>query len=153
VVESAVAFLDHRQSVRIAMSVEVIESRLDSLMEEVVALDSATLRKIREAWNEIDESHRLAAWDRVKRSLERTGRNSQMNETRERVRAWVSDLPSGAGLWNVFPGLDRRHKNTMATRLAAAPAVLDAAAAVIVGDTLDESDLAVLEGPFRMRKT
>jgi hypothetical protein len=76
-----------------------------------------------------------------------------MNETRERVRAWVSDLPSGAGLWNVFSGLDRRHKDRMATRLAAAPAVLDAAAAVIVGETLDESDLAVLEGPFRMRKT
>ena len=64
----------------------------------------------------------------MKEFLKRTRRETLMDETRERVRTWVSALPSGAPLWNLFSGLSRERLDTMAARLAASPAVLDAAA-------------------------
>ncbi len=134
------------------MTDDLINLRLDSLLEETVNLDKTTLRQIRAAWDEIDEADRIAAWGRVKEFLERTRRETQMDETRERVRKWVSALPSGAPLWNLFSGLSRQRHDTMAARLGAAPAVLDAAAVVIVGEFLDDHDTTLLEGPFRERQ-
>ena len=134
------------------MTDDAINQRLDALLLETVNLETTTLRQIRAAWDEIEEADRVAAWGRVKESLKQTSREAQMDETRERVRKWVSALPNGAPLWNLFSGLSRQRNETMAARLAAAPAVLDAAAVVIVGELLDEHDVTLLEVPFRERR-
>ena len=133
------------------MKVNQIDEALDSLMEMVVKLSPVELREVRAAWDELDESKRRRTWLRVKQALRQTRRQPLMDETRERVRAWVNDVPALMGIYNfhAFPGVNL--EDPLTAKSEAAPAVLDAAAALIVGDLLDQDDRELLERPVRDR--
>lgn len=125
-----------------------IDARLDRLVEAAVALDELALLHVIDAWKAEDEFDRRDAWARVKRVLKDTGRERLMDETRDRMRMWVGDVrPAGV----YIPGVTWQQNDRARLRSEAAPAILDAAAVIIVGEMLDQQDRTLLAGPFGAR--
>jgi hypothetical protein len=129
------------------MSVDRINKDLDDLMWRAVQLDAMDMREIRAVWDAEDEEVRRAAWQRVKDALKRTGREQLMDETRERVRLWMNDVPVLRGAYHML-GLPKMDDDLSGAKAAVAAAVLDAAAAAIVGEFLSGEELQVLRNPF-----
>ena len=127
-----------------------IDARLDRLMDAAVRLDEMTLMKVVDAWMSEEDAARRDAWRRVKRALKETGRERMMNETRDRVSRWVGDAQPGGGALYI-PGVTWQQNDTARLRAEAAPAILDAAAVIIVGESLDQEDRTLLAGPFGAR--
>ena len=70
-----------------------------------------------------------------------------MNETRERVRRWLADVPVLRGAYHML-GLPKLDDDIHGAKAVAAPAVLDAAAVAIVGEFLSADERGLLERPF-----
>jgi hypothetical protein len=129
------------------MSVDRINKAIDELMWHLVQLDAMTLRQIRLSWDVEDAESRRQAWVTVRDALKRTGREQLMDETRDRVRRWMGDVPVMRGAYNMLglPGMD---EDLPAAKADTAAAVLDAAAVAIVGEFLSEDERDVLQSPF-----
>ena len=146
-VKSAVAFLDQWQCVGVAVSDDRINKALDDLMWQAVQLDGMAMRQVRGQWDEEDDEVRRQAWTAVRDALKRTGREPLMDETRDRVRRWMSDVPVLRGSYHML-GLPKMDDGLPEAKAGAAPALLDAAAVAIVGEFLSAEERAVLESPF-----
>ncbi len=134
------------------MSVDRINKALDELMWQAVQLDTTAMRKIRSTWDAEDEEARHLAWIDVRDALKRSGRETLMDETRERVMRWQGDKPPLRGMFHIL-GLPKMENDLPAAKASAAPAILDAAAVAIVGEFLSEDERDILQGPFRDRGT
>ena len=124
-----------------------INKALDELMWQAVQLDTMAMREVQAAWDAEDEEARRAAWQTVKDALKRTGRDHLMDETRDRVRRWMSDVPVLRGAYYML-GLPKLDDDMQGAKAGAAAAVLDAAAVAIVGEFLSEKERQVLSAPF-----
>ena len=129
------------------MSTDAINKALDDLMWQAVTLDAMAMRQIRATWDAADDEARRIAWATVKDALKRAGRERLMDETRERVRHWMSDVPVLRGAYHMY-GLPKMDDDLLGAKSAVVPAILDAAAVAIVGDFLSEDERHVLESPF-----
>ena len=141
------AFLDQRECVGVAVSVELINKALDDLMWQAVQMDTMAMRQVRAEWDAGDADARRQAWDVVRDALKRSGREGLMDETRERVRQWMSDVPVLRGAYHML-GLPQMDDDMPGAKAAMAPAVLDAAAVAIVGEFLSAEERSVLQTPF-----
>ncbi len=141
------AVLGQRHSVGVEVSVDQINKALDDLMWQAVQLDTMAMRQVRAEWDAEDGEARRAAWDVVRDALKRSGREGLMDETRERVRRWLSDVPVLRGAYHML-GLPQMDDDMPGAKAGMAPAVLDAAAAAIVGEFLSEEERRILETPF-----
>lgn len=129
------------------MNVDRINKDLDDLMWQAVQLDTLAMREVRAAWDAEDGEARRAAWMTVRDALKRSGREGLMDETRERVRRWMSDVPVLRGAYHML-GLPKMDDDLQGAKSGVAPALLDAAAAAIVGEFLSEEERSVLRTPF-----
>ena len=129
------------------MSDERLNRALDEVMWHAVQLDSMAMRQVRALWDSEDEEIRRQAWVSVRDALKRTGRDPLMEETRDRVRRWMSDVPVLRGAYHML-GLPKMDDGLPEAKAEAAPAVLDAAAVAIVGEFLSDEERAVLQSPF-----
>ena len=141
------AVLDQRQSFGVAMSIDRINKALDELMWQAVQLDTMAMRQIRAAWDSEDGETRRAAWVTVRDALKRSGREALMEETRERVRRWMSDVPVLRGAYHML-GLPKMDDDLQGAKAGVTAALLDAAAAVVVGEFLSDEERRILQAPF-----
>jgi hypothetical protein len=132
-------------------SVGDIDKRLDLLMETAVSLDDVTLMHVVDAWQDEEETARREAWKRVKEALKQSGRGRLMDETRDRMSRWIGDAKPGSDGAFYIPGVTWHQNDKARLRADAAPAILDAAAVIIVGELLEQEDRTVLAGPFGAR--
>ncbi len=130
----------------------MVDGRLDDLLLLAARLSEVALRRVRSKWDAEDEWDRRLVWRRVERALRETGRRRTLDEFRERVRRWTNDVPSvlagGFTSEGVAPPESSAAMHTIALRALVAPALIDAAAAVVVGDRLLDNEKVLLTGPF-----
>ncbi len=127
------------------MSIEVVD--VEGFLAELPRLDRGQLLAIEAAWESTDPAARAIAWTTVQGRAVASGREKDLERGREAIVHWASTpeaitgQESGTRLDLLLTDLRRR----------AAPALIDAAAAVLLGDALDEGTRDVLLSPWRSR--
>jgi hypothetical protein len=102
-------------------------------------------------WQEQDEFDRRLAWGRGRRSLAGSGRGHLLDDFRDRLARWASDVPSvetGGPLSSGLVAAGSTALTTTEVRRAVGPALLDAALAIILGDLLSRDDHELLAAPI-----
>jgi hypothetical protein len=99
-------------------------------------------------WTGGDADVRKAAWSKVTAIAQTDSRQQQLKEARDRLASWVNDLGiTWAGAYDrsiVVPmGVDQGN-----LRRNAVPPILDAIAAILFADALDEDERDELSAPF-----
>jgi hypothetical protein len=126
-----------------------IEDAVGRLLGAAFDLDEPTLLRIRHEWGLIEPWRRTQAWRHVRTALKATHRDALMDDARNAVMQWVNSAS------HLIPAVDAvaaaARYEQLGPRAQAAPAVLDAAAQVIIGDQLDPEDRHVLAHPFATR--
>jgi len=126
------------------MAVET-DAQLVALFERLPGLDRGELFALAGAHRTVD-SARQDAWKAVHEVVTADRADRDLDRLRTEVGAWASHLGSitgqeaGSGLSDLLMADARR---------AAAPAILDAAVAFLLGARLPERDRDVLLGPWR----
>lgn len=119
-------------------------AELDALFDRLPGLDRGELFALAGAHGSRD-SAREDAWAAVRRAVSADHLERDLDRLRSEVGAWATHLGSitgqeaGSGLSDLFMADARR---------AAAPAVLDAAVALLLGARLEDHERAVLLGPW-----
>ncbi|MFN8518722.1 MAG: hypothetical protein U0667_04870 [Chloroflexota bacterium] len=121
---------------------------LDSLLDELPTLTEEQIRVLHAAWAGGDVTVRRRAWAHGKRIVARLGAEAAQREAGEAVRRWVSDFATGAISVPYAMNPSFRDQDRLDLRIAAAPAILDAILATIVGEELAEDERDELLGPW-----
>ena len=125
------------------------ETRRDEvahLLEELPYLDRGELLALAGAQKQ-DQVARRAAWQAVEDAADAEDGRRTLDRVRHEVAAWATRLGAivgdevGSGLVDLM---------LADVRKAAAPTILDAAAALLYQDARSESDQAVLLGPWHL---
>jgi hypothetical protein len=121
---------------------------LDALLTRIPTRDHETVRVLHAAWQSGDPDVRRMAWVHGKEELTRRGLGPTYEQARDRIRRWVSDFATGRTA--VPDALDRSFgdQDRLDLRIAATPALLDAALGTLVGDALDEAERDELLAPW-----
>ena len=115
------------------------------ILVRLETLSDDDVRTLADAWQREDATARQRAWTRAKVAIADAGREEELAELRESVASWMSARRSEFG---GIEGLLGGMAETAAARHAAAPAILDAGAALLAMDALDPDDQAVLSRPW-----
>ncbi len=119
---------------------------LDQLMSELAYLDRGQLLALAAAWRGGSEAARIAAWDEVRAALRRSRREKALEQARDMILRWatrpdaITGQEAGAGIAEMLLTDVRR---------PAMPALIDAAAAILVADQLPADAWLVLIGPWQ----
>jgi hypothetical protein len=109
-------------------------------------LDDDDVAYLAELWDKEDGDDRRAAWATAKPAIEKAGLMRELDRVRTSVGSWMqansSDFQGIEGLLGGAGG-------PAGARRAAAPAFIDAAAAILAGEALDAEQQRVLAGPWR----
>jgi hypothetical protein len=117
---------------------------LEALFGRLPSLDQGELFELAGA-HDAEDPVRAQAWTSVQEVVSADHLERDLDEVRSEVGAWATRLGTiagqqiGSGMSNQLLGDARR---------AAAPAVLDAAVALLLGARLPESERAALLGPW-----
>jgi hypothetical protein len=114
-------------------------------MDRAAHLDREETRALGGAWQAIAQADRDRAWARVRTLLRRTRRERLMGDVAEEIERWGRAQGGSPWTWEFGTMTDVDRSDI---RRAAMPALLDAAAAVILRDALDSADRDVLVGPW-----
>ena len=98
-------------------------------------------------WQEEDAAARKRAWQRAKTTIERARLTEVLDRARDDVGFWMQATPSD---FQGIGGLLGQEGDHVSVRRAAAPAVLDAVAALLAERDLPESDYDLLTRPWRI---
>jgi hypothetical protein len=120
---------------------------LDRFLDGLSALDRGQLLAIAGTWETADSTARAAAWRSARRVAEALGWTHELDRTRETVAGWATTRLAITG-WDSGAGMDRV---LIDIRGRAAPALMDAAAAILLGDRLDEPSRAALLAAWESR--
>lgn len=121
---------------------------LDTILDRIPTLDLEQTRVLHATWEGGDAALRRRAWQHGKRALADVGLEEAQRNASDVVRRWVSDFASGQ---TALPlGMDRSFidQDRLDLRIAAAPALLDAILAALVGDELDPEERDELVAPW-----
>jgi hypothetical protein len=125
---------------------ELAQRELDRFFERLDRVDTDVPLVMGAAWHSADPQEREDAWKQVRALGRRAALGRRIDEARERALQWAqrpgqtySDLTLYGG------GLDPIWNDA---RRQAAPAIIDAAVAIVLGDHLDEKSRDVLLGPW-----
>jgi hypothetical protein len=111
---------------------------LAAFLDRAGHLDREATRVLAAAWRAGDANARRAAWGEVTRAAKRTGRAAQLDDVRREIELWGRAAGGSPWTWEwaTMTDIDRSD-----IRRSAMPALLDAAAAILLG--------AQLSGPAR----
>jgi hypothetical protein len=125
------------------------DKRLEALLKELLRTSDADLRLLRLSWDEVPGADRAAAWQVVKRVVQRDPGKSLMEDGRSRLAEWVNNSATwtGFGFGEVATSTGSG-MNMADVRRAALPALLDAVAALIAEDDLTDDQRAALLEPW-----
>jgi hypothetical protein len=122
------------------------QADLETLLASLDLLTDDDVWYVADLWSKEDEAARRQAWAKAKAQIEASGLTSELDRVRGSVGAWMQANSSD---FTGIEGLLGSAGSGASGRRGAAPAFIDAAAAIIAGDALDERDQKVLLGPWR----
>jgi hypothetical protein len=124
-----------------------IEDTIDQLLDQLPAVTSEDALLMAQLWEEEDSASRQRAWQRAKTSIERAKLGEVLDRAREDVGFWMQATRSD---FQGISGLLGQEGDHVSVRRAAAPAVLDAVAALLAERDLQASDFDLLTRPWRI---
>ena len=119
---------------------------IDQFLDDLQLIEPAQLQRMRQAWEAGDTLERQEAWRVGQDALRSAGRAGALDRTRSVVSDWAND---SAWTLNSLYGGAGREQTRVSARLAALPAILDAALAILAGDALDQDQRYALTKPWR----
>jgi hypothetical protein len=122
------------------------QAELDTLLAGLDLLTDDDVWYLADLWSKEDDAARRRAWVKAKSAIEASGLISELDRVRSSVGAWMQANSSD---FTGIEGLLGSAGQGASGRRGAAPAFIDAAAAILAGDALDEGDKRVLLGPWR----
>ncbi len=121
--------------------------RVLAFLEQLKGVDLERARALGAAWTAADPDARADAWRTVKAAAGEAGRERALQRVRDEVLRWAATWQGWAwgpfGLEGVPQGLTNAD-----TWAGAAPAAMDAGAALVVGDLLPAEVAEVLRAPW-----
>lgn len=124
------------------------DPRPAAILDRLSSLDEHGVRVLHATWVGGDATLRRQAWRHGKRLLADANLEDAYQWASDGVRRWVADFASGQ---TALPlGMDRSFvdHDRLELRIAAAPALLDAILAALVGDDLDRDERDELLAPW-----
>jgi hypothetical protein len=127
-----------------------IQEDVDRLFDRFERMTDAAFLMLRSEWEGGDATAREEAWTMVKAGLKTNRRDSMLDDARNRIAAWVNNYaPATAVGWHAgqanFTGSGM---DAASIRKAAIPPMLDAIAATIAADSLDQDQRWALLKPY-----
>jgi hypothetical protein len=119
---------------------------LDLLLDELGPLTDDDMHLLVEVWDEQDDSTRRRAWTRAKAEIERRGMERRLEQVRHEVGRWAA---AGRSDYHGIGGLLGMPADQARLRTLAAPALLDAAVAILTGSALPYDEHDVLMRPWQ----
>jgi hypothetical protein len=121
-------------------------AEIDEMLASMELLDDDDVEYLAELWEKEDQAARGAAWAKAKPAVEQAGLMKDLDRVRMSVGSWMQASSSD---FQGIQGLMGSSGGPAGARRAAAPAFIDAAAAILAGDALDADEQRVLAGPYR----
>ncbi|MET0772505.1 MAG: hypothetical protein ABWZ82_05420 [Candidatus Limnocylindrales bacterium] len=128
-----------------------MDTSLDTILARIPSLGAEDVRVLHAAWDGGDAGVRRRAWQHGKRLLEEQGSEETYQVASDLVRRWVNDSRSATSHTNslafgTLPSFIEQDR--LDQRIAAAPALLDAILAALVGDDLAPEEQEELAAPW-----
>ena len=121
-------------------------AELDELLASMELLEDDDVAYLAELWEKEDGDARRSAWGKAKPAIEMRGLTRDLDRVRTSVSSWMQ---ANASDFQGIEGLLGGAGGPAGVRRAAAPAFIDAAAAILAGDTLEEGERSVLIRPWQ----
>ena len=137
------------QALQERLAVATSDQRTDEIDRLLAHLDELTdddVWFLADLWQHEDSAARQRAWMRAKAAIEAAGYAKALNDVRAAVGDWMKATRAD---FHGIEGLLGSASGVTGGRQAAAPAAIDAAAAILAGDALDKDDQAVLSRPWQ----
>jgi hypothetical protein len=121
-------------------------AEIDELLASMDMLADEDVDFLAEMWEKEDQDARGNAWALAKPAIEKAGLMKELDRVRMSVGEWMRTSSSD---FQGIEGLMGSSGGPAGARRAAAPAFIDAAAAILAGDALDADEQQVLARPWR----
>lgn len=121
-------------------------AEIDELLASMDMLADEDVDFLAEMWEKEDQDARGKAWAQVKPAIEKAGLMKDLDRVRMSVGEWMR---TSASDFQGIEGLMGSSGGPAGARRAAAPAFIDAAAAILAGDALEDDEKQVLIRPWR----
>ena len=115
-----------------------IQKRIDQLFDRFERMPDAELIMLRSVWEGEDATAREEAWTMVKVALRTTKRDRMLDDARDRIAAWVNNYPPRGTFPDATGTMSLSGMDQASIRKQAFPPMLDAVAATIADDGLDQ---------------
>ena len=125
-----------------------IQERVDRLFDRFERMTDAEFMLLRSAWEEQDPAARQGAWEWVKATVKERGRESLLNDARDRIASWVDNYSTPMAMGDVPMSFAGSGMDPGSIRRAAIPPMLDAIAATVAADGLDQDARWELLKPY-----
>jgi hypothetical protein len=112
--------------------------QLDAFIESLDHIDRVELLRMRAAWQAVDKPAHEEAWAAVRTVGARVGLSKEIDEIRERARAWTRRGDDGV------PYAFGDNELWAQLKMEAEGAIVDIALGIALGDRLDEQTRATL---------
>jgi hypothetical protein len=122
------------------------QAELDALLAGLDLLTDDDVWYLADLWSKEDDAARRRAWVKAKTAIEEADLTRDLDRVRSSVGAWMQ---SNSSDFTGIEGLLGSSGSGASSRRGAAPAFIDAAAAILAGDALDEGEQKVLLRPWR----
>lgn len=122
------------------------EDELDLLLDALDTVTEDEVPVLIEAWQAEDEAARRRAWATAKEEIERQRLGRSLDRARSEVGRWAATARSD---YHGIGGLMGMPSREAQERSLAAPALLDAAVALLARPALDEEEYGVLSRPWQ----
>ena len=126
-----------------------IQERVDRLFDHFERMSDAEFMVLRSAWDAGDPDARQEAWTVVKVALKDTNRDALLDDARNRIASWVNNYPAQMAVGDVPAVIMGSGMDPGTVRRQAIPPMLDAIAATICADGLDQDERHTLLEPYQ----
>jgi hypothetical protein len=123
-------------------------ARLDTMLARLPTLGEEAVRVLHATWDGGDVELRMRAWQHGKRLLADQRAEATYRAASEQVQRWARDYTSGRTGLPYELDQSFRDIGRLDLRIAAAPALLDAILASLVGDALEGDERDELLAPW-----
>jgi hypothetical protein len=122
------------------------QAELDTLLASLELMTDDDAWFLADQWGQEDATARQRAWASAKTVIEKRGLTQELDRLRGSIGGWMASNSSDfQGLASIFGSAG----SGASARQSAAPALIDAAAALLAGDGLSDEDAGVLLRPWQ----
>jgi hypothetical protein len=126
-----------------------IQERVDQLFDRFERMTDTEFMVMRSAWDAGAADAREDAWTLVKVALKSNRRDRLLNDARNRIASGVNNYPAQMVVGDVPAVIMGSGMDPGTVRRQAIPPMLDAVAATICADGLDQDERHVLLKPYQ----